>query len=199
MLKILAWTLSANLILSTLGLGFVTQCYHCNSPFCGDTYDSRLGAVASCFDLYKNAMTYSNAKLIVNDSQLASIAGNSDDIETFAIANSTKTSARFFDINRKIWEFFNKGEIDETTQFACVKANYDENGQTLTYRGCVPKYTRSISTACDFVNQKVTGASTGTISSCYTCESNLCNSGAVLKASALTVAAAVVLRAVGYV
>ncbi|XP_066255515.1 uncharacterized protein [Euwallacea similis] len=194
MLKILAWILSANLILSTFGLGFVTQCYHCNSQFCGDTYDSRLGAVANCWDLYKNVMTYSNAKLVVNGSQLAS-----NDIETFAIANSTDTSARFFDINRKIWEFFNKGEIDQTTQFACVKASYSENGQTLTYRGCVPKYTRSISTACDFVNQKVTGASAGTVYSCHTCESNLCNSGTVLQTSALTVAAAMVLRMVSYV
>lgn len=55
----------------------------------------------------------------------------------------------------------------------------------MTYRGCVPKYTRSISTACDFVNQKVAGASSGTVTSCNTCESNLCNSAFNIKTSVL--------------
>lgn len=51
---------------------------------------------------------------------------NSTDIETFSNTNNTEPIGRIFDIPRKIWEFFNRGEIDDTTQFVCAKAVYSE-------------------------------------------------------------------------
>ncbi|KAL1500973.1 hypothetical protein ABEB36_006383 [Hypothenemus hampei] len=229
----------------------VTQCYHCNSPYCGDYYDSRLGAVSSCSDLYQN--TFGKLVAPSNNEQddveiVATLRKNNDisakflkipmkiweffnknqndhtprpqrfgqltmtqnssielqdDVETVTTTSEVNgTNARFLDIPRKIWELFNKGEIDQNTQFVCVKANYyskgsctslslfvlsksllGDHGQVSTYRGCVPKYTRSISTACDFVNQKVVGASKSTVHSCSTCDTNLCNSSTTMSVS----------------
>ncbi|KAH1018429.1 hypothetical protein HUJ05_006205 [Dendroctonus ponderosae] len=181
-----------------LGLGSVSQCYHCNSYFCGDTYNAQLGAVTSCSDLYKNAKLYSS-RLINQETRFRlSSVDSDDDIETLTSQTPSEPeqgpNARVFDIKRIFWEIFNKGEIDEYTEFVCVKVNYNESSQTKTYRGCVPKATKSISTACEFVNQKVIGASTGTISSCHTCNTNLCNSGVNLGTSLLTMGVALVFK-----
>ncbi|CAG9767758.1 unnamed protein product [Ceutorhynchus assimilis] len=167
----------------------VSQCYHCDSIYCAGSYDVQLGEVVSCSDIYKNAKSYSGKIVVATknaSSDQASQFGldNSGDIETINSEDTNevirrRTHAEFFDIQRKLWEFFHKGEIDANTEFACVKANYynNEYGQVKTYRGCLPKYTKTVSTACDFLTKNVLKTSTSTLYECHTCDSNLCNSG----------------------
>ncbi|KAF7284048.1 hypothetical protein GWI33_022667 [Rhynchophorus ferrugineus] len=181
----------------------VTRCYHCNSVYCGDPYDVVLATSINCVDVYLNARAYfgKSAPLKkLNDSQVG--VDNSKDIETIETNNvddiiRQRSHAEFFDIQRKIWQFFNKGEIDENTQYACVKANYrGESGDLKTYRGCVPRSTKTITTPCDFVSQKVIGSSGSSVYGCYACNNDLCNSGITFRGSLLVLLAGVALKVV---
>ncbi|XP_030765216.1 uncharacterized protein LOC115889375 [Sitophilus oryzae] len=189
----------------------VSRCYNCNSAYCGDPYDVYLGSIISCSDVFKNAKLFFSR--LVSNSNSASLtqlnetqvgADNSNDIETLSSTNTNeiirqRSHAEFFDIQRKIWEFFNKGEINENTEFVCVKANYNSSSssQTKTFRGCVPRSTKTISSACDFVSQRVVGSSSGSsVYGCYACNNDLCNAGITFRASVFVLLAGVALKIV---
>ncbi|XP_050292740.1 uncharacterized protein LOC126733466 [Anthonomus grandis grandis] len=183
-------------IILHMGAATVSQCYYCNTQYCSDPYDYKLGAIVRCSDVFTNYKTYFSSRIVSAERSNGSRIRfeDSEDIETITPKTSNElseeTHANILDIQRKFWNFFNKGELDETTEFICAKANYysTDSNQLKTFRGCVPTQTKTISTACDFINQRVAGGSaTGDtrVYNCYTCDTNLCNASISLRASIL--------------